>query len=82
MKRPISWHVDCLRNLHASWERAKEAEIRAKMESLRLAGEMSFRQRQINEARRLGKEEFDGERFMAKDRPNPSDETLREVAGG
>ena len=82
MKRPLAWHLDCLRNMQKTWEQAKEAEIRARMEVIRLSNELGFRNRQIIEAQKKGMDGFDGDKFMAKERPTPSEATLREIAGG
>jgi len=81
MKKKLAWHEECLRNVHDAWIRARESEIQARMECIRLANEVAFRQRQIMEARKQGKEEFDADKFLSKERPNPSNEALRKAAG-
>jgi len=44
--------------------------------------EVNFRRQQILKAKKKNMEEFDGERFMEKERPTSTDQQLRDVVNG
>lgn len=67
-KWPIDWHENNLKNFRHSYAQ-KQAEVdRAVGELVRWKAEIDFRQLQVDEAKRIGQNEFDPERFLKKRR--------------
>lgn len=70
MKRPISWHEECLNHYKEYLE-----SDRRRLENIRLAYEQSvarynFNVEQLAEAKRRGLDAYDSERFMRTKRGN------------
>ena len=61
----VAWHKECLKNfLHSLAEKRKRKEELI-LDIARMEREAYFRQLQIDEATTMGKESFDGERYLA-----------------
>lgn len=70
MINTIAWHEECLKN----WTRTvNEREERMRQEQLRIDADLravAFYRRQIDQAKALGKQKFDSDKFMKKSRPS------------
>jgi hypothetical protein len=66
MKRPISWHEDCLVNQKRSLQQEKERLERAQKSYDDLLTRVIFYEQQIIEAKIKGKNDFDSNKFNIK----------------
>ena len=66
MKKPIEWHEECAQNAVESQGRRLEKMVADLAEYTRAAEELAFHHYQIGEAKRLGKKEFDADKFLLK----------------
>ena len=62
-KMSIKWHEDCLKNRKASLERDKKEYQIAQTKYFETLKSVEKYERQIERAKKLGKDEFDEERF-------------------
>jgi hypothetical protein len=68
--RPISWHEECLINRRKSLL-AELSQIESLINTTSLSYKQAkFLERQIEEAKRQGKSEFDSDRFLSKEWEN------------
>jgi hypothetical protein len=71
MKHPIAWHQQNVKNMKSSLPRMRE-EIEEKRRALsHLETEIGYREIQIDNAIKLGKPDFDEERFCPRAKVNP-----------
>jgi hypothetical protein len=63
MKRPIQWHIDCLKGWRESLERKKQEVDNARKELERMQGKLLIYAMQIDRAKKLGKDGFDEDKF-------------------
>lgn len=63
MKRPLSWHRECLANQIASRDRALEAVKRAQRDYERHVDDVEILRAQVERAEREGLVEFDRDKF-------------------
>ena len=66
MKQTIEWHSECLRNMVKHAMRLRDMMDRATDDYVRFRESCLFRERQIAEAVKQGRDGFDDERFMVK----------------
>lgn len=59
----IEWHEECLKNRKSTVKRLLEELHKAHAEYFKALAECEKYERQINRAKRLGKDGFDAERF-------------------
>lgn len=64
IKRPLSWHRECLQNQRANLAREEEQHERRATELERRRRDVAFSEAQIAEAEARGLTEFDSERFL------------------
>ena len=63
-KFPIAWHEQCLANCRENFQRELEALRRKELDVDRMSRDIFHREAQIAEAKKLGLDGFDPERFM------------------
>lgn len=69
MKFSLTWHEECLKNFNASLAK-RGLELQRLQEEVKLMTiEANFRKAQIDEARRLNREDFDAEKFYSQHNP-------------
>jgi hypothetical protein len=65
-KKSIEQHEECLRNFSASRDRYVKERDRLNLEIIKMTDEIIFRLKQIDEAKKRGLIEFDGDRLLVK----------------
>ena len=65
---PVGWHEGNLKNFENYLERKQNELIELEKEVKDMHIEAAFRRHQIATAKAKGKESFDGERYLAKDK--------------
>ena len=68
MKFPIEWHEKCLKNKEDYVNRLRELVHREILDYVSARRRLNFYRRQVEEAKRQGKEGFDSERFLQKEK--------------
>lgn len=66
MKKPITWHRECLANAERSLAEREASLAREAVSVERDRASLAFRRRQIEEAETRGLAEFDSERLLVK----------------
>lgn len=69
MKSSLSWHEEALKNFNSSLAgyQRQLSELSEKVKLMTI--EANFRKAQIEEARKLGRDSFDDEKFMSNKNP-------------
>jgi len=67
-KMPLAWHKECLSNTYKSLERKKEQLANLEKEVAKDLQKATFYHVQLREAERQGKDGFDSDLFMKKER--------------